>query len=146
MTVYIDDAYLPYGRMLMCHMMADTLDELHAMAHLIGLKRAWFQNKPRYPHYDVSKGYRRLAVSQGAIECTSKELVRRFMPISLLLTRMGYHTVPGPDPDNGKKWVVHTATGRTAFYGDAFDVGKWAVALQNQPPRLHHLCPPPIMC
>lgn len=43
MTVYIDDAYLPYGRMKMCHMIADTEEELHQTALRIGMKRSWFQ-------------------------------------------------------------------------------------------------------
>jgi hypothetical protein len=32
-------------------MLADTLEELHAMAEEIGLKRAWFQAHPLHPHY-----------------------------------------------------------------------------------------------
>ena len=39
MPVYIDNVNIPYGRMIMCHMMADTLEELHKMADTIGIKR-----------------------------------------------------------------------------------------------------------
>ena len=42
--VYVDDYNAPYGRMTMCHMMADTLEELHAMADKIGIARKWFQD------------------------------------------------------------------------------------------------------
>lgn len=38
MSVYVDDAYKPYGRMKMCHMMADDLKELHDLAHILGLR------------------------------------------------------------------------------------------------------------
>lgn len=31
MTVYVDDVRLPFGRMIMCHLWADTLPELLAM-------------------------------------------------------------------------------------------------------------------
>ncbi len=79
MAVYIDNAQHKFGRMKMSHMMADTLEELHDMAQIIGLKREWFQDK-RYPHYDVSKAKRREAIEHGAIPCSSKDLVRRFHP------------------------------------------------------------------
>lgn len=51
--------------MICCHMIADTLPELHAMAELIGLKRDWFQPLSS-PHYDVSLERKRLAVLAGA--------------------------------------------------------------------------------
>lgn len=76
MAVYVDDAYIPYGNMIMCHMMADTLDELHEMADKIGINRKWFQNKKRFPHYDICKSKRLLAVKMGAKEVTSRELVK----------------------------------------------------------------------
>jgi hypothetical protein len=36
MTIYVDDMKAAFGRMKMCHMIADTDDELHAMADRIG--------------------------------------------------------------------------------------------------------------
>lgn len=71
MTVYVDDPKIPLGRMKMCHMFADTEDELHDMAEDLGLKLAWFQGD----HYDVSLAKRKLAVSMGAKEVTSLDLV-----------------------------------------------------------------------
>lgn len=52
----------------MCHMTADSLDELHAMADALGLARRWFQRPPavRLPHYDVSLAFRARAVRLGA--------------------------------------------------------------------------------
>lgn len=32
MSVYIDKANLPFRKMIMCHMIADNLEELHQMA------------------------------------------------------------------------------------------------------------------
>jgi len=75
MAVYVDDANVPFGRMIMCHMVADTLDELNSMADVIGVNRKWFQDYPRHPHYDISRMKKALALQNGAIEVTSKELI-----------------------------------------------------------------------
>lgn len=74
MPVYVDNARIPYRRMLMCHMLADTTDELHQMADNIGVDRRHFQSKAKYPHYDICLSKRRNAVKAGAIECTRREL------------------------------------------------------------------------
>jgi len=75
MSVYVDKPIHPFGRMMMCHMIADTLEELHLMAGSIGIQRKWFQNK-RVPHYDICKSKRALAVQRGAIELSSLEMGR----------------------------------------------------------------------
>ena len=80
MSVYVDDCVYPYGRMMMCHMLADSLDELHAMADKIGVNRKWFQNT-RNPHYDICKSKWALAVGHGAVEINRRqlaELIRKF--------------------------------------------------------------------
>lgn len=72
---YVDAAVWPYGRMMMCHLVADDVDTLHAMADKIGVSRRWFQNKPGFPHYDICKAKRELAVGFGAIEISRRQLV-----------------------------------------------------------------------
>lgn len=52
-----------------------NLDALHAFAAGIGLKREWFQDHGRLPHYDLNAGRRRAAVTSGAVECDGKVLV-----------------------------------------------------------------------
>jgi hypothetical protein len=52
--------------MIMYHMPADSLDELHAMADRLGVGR-WFQDKPGAPHYDISKFNREGAIRNGAL-------------------------------------------------------------------------------
>lgn len=79
MSVYVDDARIPYRNMTMCHMFADTLEELHEMADLIGIDRKWFQDK-KYKHYDICLSKRKKAVTKGAIEITSKDIVIMFRP------------------------------------------------------------------
>ena len=76
MTVYVDDVETGFGRMVMCHMLADTPEELHAMASAIGMKRQWYQSpkKVSFPHYDLSLTKRALAVAKGAKEITRQEV------------------------------------------------------------------------
>lgn len=51
-----------------CHLYADTIEELHEFAFNIGMKRRWFQNDSRLPHYDLNENRRKIAVCKGAIE------------------------------------------------------------------------------
>lgn len=79
MAVYVDSAMIGYGRMKMSHMVADTIDELDAMADAIGVQRRWKQKAGTcYEHYDVCASKRQVAISLGAIEVESRELVRVF--------------------------------------------------------------------
>lgn len=77
MAVFVDDMYkYPIGqfrRMKMSHMIADTEAELHAMADYLGLDRKHYQGD----HYDISLGYRGLAVRKGAVEITMRELAAK---------------------------------------------------------------------
>lgn len=80
MSVYVDDAAHQFGRMVMCHMFADSAAELHRMARAIGMDLRWYQGpwrrptgKPPFPHYDVCKMRRKKAVMLGAIEVERPE-------------------------------------------------------------------------
>lgn len=74
MAVYVDREQNAYRGMKMCHMFADSLDELHAMADRIGLKKKWFQGR-KTPHYDVCQSKRRIAVRLGAVEINRRQAV-----------------------------------------------------------------------
>jgi hypothetical protein len=73
MTVYVDDMYQhpmgSFGRMKMSHMIADTENELHAMADKIGVQRKWYQGD----HYDIALSRRVLAMAVGAQEITLRQ-------------------------------------------------------------------------
>ena len=70
--VYVDSAYIPHNGKKWCHLIADSLDELHEFAQKIGLKREWCHNED---HYDVAPSMRRIAVLNGAKEVTMVEIV-----------------------------------------------------------------------
>ena len=53
------------------------LDELHAFAASIGVPRMAFHAAPKHPHYDLRERHRDAAVAAGAIEVSSKDLVRK---------------------------------------------------------------------
>lgn len=62
----------------MCHMVADTREELYAMVDLLGIDRKWIQKKDTlYEHFDISKGKRAEAIRHGAVPISSRELVKK---------------------------------------------------------------------
>jgi hypothetical protein len=78
MAVYVDDMKAQFGRMKMCHMVADTSEELHKMADAIGVARKWCQYPGTYrEHYDICLSKKALAVSKGAKEITWREAGER---------------------------------------------------------------------
>lgn len=94
MSVYVD-ALAMRGRWRWgksCHMVADTLEELHAMAARIGHKREWFQDVESAPHYDLAANARERAVKAGAIEVDRAAFVA-------VIRRLRHPTTrEGPDP------------------------------------------------
>ena len=75
MAVYVDNMKADYRGMVMCHMLADTDEALHAMADRIGVTRRSWQSpgKASGSHYDISQNMRALAVATGAIEITWRQ-------------------------------------------------------------------------
>jgi len=58
------------------HLCADTLEELHAFAARIGLRREWFQEKSS-PHYDLTAALYAFARRLGAVVLDRRTLVAR---------------------------------------------------------------------
>lgn len=93
MTVYVDDVRLPFGRMVMCHMWADTLEELLAMADTIGVARRWLQGHPtlslpRYRkaswvHFDICISKKAAAIRAGAV------LTDKYGPVEFVARQRG---------------------------------------------------------
>lgn len=83
MAVYVDDMHLSemgqYRGMKMCHMIADSDEELHAMANRLGVDRKHFQAPPKirhshHRHYDIAMSKRSMAIKAGAISVTMRQI------------------------------------------------------------------------
>jgi hypothetical protein len=100
MSVYVDDMRAKFGRLIMCHMLADTDSELHAMADRIGVARRWWQSpeKTSGSHYDIALSKRALAVQAGAIEITWRQA-------SAMNARRRVCGVLGP-PETALAWLI----------------------------------------
>jgi hypothetical protein len=67
MTVYVDDAVNLWRGERWAHLLADSLDELHAFAARLGLPRRAFQDKTSGAHYDITPALRERAIRLGAV-------------------------------------------------------------------------------
>ena len=75
MSVYVDDMCAGYGRMKMCHMLADSHEELIAAAKAVGVGTYWIQKPGTYQeHFDICLRVRADAVKKGAIEIDTRQL------------------------------------------------------------------------
>lgn len=87
MTILVDQARWPWRGTTWCHLVTDSdLDELHEFAGALGCRRVGFQGD----HYDIDIDTRRIAVQHGALECDSRELVRRLKAAGLRLRPSAY--------------------------------------------------------
>ncbi|HEM7801996.1 TPA: DUF4031 domain-containing protein [Burkholderia cenocepacia] len=78
MTVYVDDMFQydmgRFGRMRMSHMIADTTEELLAMARRIGVPMRWLQHSgDAAEHFDIAKSKREQAIAAGAVPITLRQ-------------------------------------------------------------------------
>jgi Protein of unknown function (DUF4031) len=83
MTVYVDDVKHRFGRMIMCHLWADTMDELYTMVDRIGVRRKWLQQPPKasWTHFDISLDKKARAIAAGAV------LTDKYGPLEFLAKR-----------------------------------------------------------
>jgi len=89
-------------------MLADSDEELHAMAAKIGVQRKWHQAPPRHDsHYDICLSKKALALAAGAIAITYRQ-AGAMNAHRRVLGRLGH-------PDTSIEWlVVHRAERRAA--------------------------------
>lgn len=92
MAVHVDDMKAPFGRLIMCHMVAETDRELRDMAAKIGVNQRWHQGD----HFDICQSKRALAIKHGAVEITQRQL-----GVMMLLKRRTGRLVT---PDEADDW------------------------------------------
>lgn len=98
MALLVDPAIWPWRGMLFCHLVSDTsLHELHAFARWIGAPERAFGGD----HYDISERMRVIAIEEGAVEVSSREVIRalytaglRRPPVSRVSQSTGVNFVP----------------------------------------------------
>lgn len=85
MTVYVDESIFPYRGQKYCHVWADDVEELHAAAQAVGLRRSWFQEPPKasWSHYDCAPRIRSLLVRNGAVECDKYGPIRHLARLDI---------------------------------------------------------------
>lgn len=76
MAVYVDDERISWKGREWCHLVADSLEELHEFGLRLRLRKEWFQTKASYPHYDVTTEKRRQALGLGAVPGDRRTIIR----------------------------------------------------------------------
>lgn len=93
MAVYVDDELIDWRGRQWCHMVADSLPELHEFALQLGLRQSWFQSKSKYPHYDVTVGMRNKAIRLGAIMGDRTQIISCAKNLQAQLYSNTQHTI-----------------------------------------------------
>ena len=75
MSIYVDNSKVPFKGKEWCHMMADSLDELHHFAHQMGIDIRLFHRHASYPHYDITLEMRILVIEHGAIDADRRTII-----------------------------------------------------------------------
>ena len=73
---YVDHMRIPFGRMLMNHLLADTSEELEEARQRLGLPEGVIQHPgTAKEHLDVCESKRKQALAMGAISIDARGLV-----------------------------------------------------------------------
>lgn len=86
MAIYVDFVRIEFKGHQWCHMLADTLQELHEFAALIDVDKRLFHRNASYPHYDVTVQMRETAIEYGAIPADRKKIIECAKRLKIELT------------------------------------------------------------
>lgn len=71
--MYVDNAFVERRGRHWCHLLADSVEELHEFAAYIGLSKQAFHRAARIPHYDITAPQRQLVLAKGARPVTVRQ-------------------------------------------------------------------------
>lgn len=71
--VYVDDAFVERRGRFWCHLLADSVEELHEFAASVGLAPRAFHRSARIPHYDITDKQRLLMLAKGVEPVTVRQ-------------------------------------------------------------------------
>ncbi len=75
MAVYVDRSRVMFKEKLWCHLMADTLEELHNFAQQMNIDARLFHQNASYPHYDITLEMRSMVIAHGAIDADRQTII-----------------------------------------------------------------------
>lgn len=76
MAIYVDFVSIEFRGYKWCHMLADSLQELHDFAEFIEVDKRLFHRNASYPHYDVTLKMRLTAIENGAIPADRQTIIK----------------------------------------------------------------------
>lgn len=77
--IYVDDCTWTKGakgRETYAHLVADTYEELHKFAEILGVGKHFFHKSSKYHHYDISSKFYQKALDLGAQVVSSSTILR----------------------------------------------------------------------
>jgi hypothetical protein len=110
MAVYVDDSRLAWRGKRWCHLVADSINELHAFAAQLGLKRQWFQDRTMYPHYDVTVNVKERALALGACAGDKQTIIMCAKRLKVELVAFRRHELQEVRPLPADPWRVSSST------------------------------------
>lgn len=110
MAVYVDDSRLAWRGKSWCHLVADSINELHAFAEQLGLKREWFQDRTMYPHYDVTVNVKERALALGACTGDKRTIIMCAKRLKVELVASRRRGLQEVQPLSADPWRVSSST------------------------------------
>lgn len=122
MAVYVDDSLLAWRGKSWCHLVADSINELHTFAEQLGLKREWFQHRTMYPHYDVTVKVKERALALGAYAGDKRTIISCAKRLKIELIAYRHRDLQAIQSHSADQWRVSSFTCKESAQQTLFSV------------------------